>query len=675
MADKINEAVEKEVTCPLCLEIFKEPKRLPCDHVYCKDCLQGLVAQRSIGRSISCPECRNVTDIPNNDVSNFPTAFSVNRLVEAFQETQEESEKHRQVTTDNPIKSCKVHATQPLALYCETCKTMLCRDCVLMTKDHAMHHYDYIEKFARKYQEKHEKGLQTIKEYEELLSQAQSKLVGVESTIATNENVSLEEIDRAFEDLHKTLEKNKQVLKQQLSQHYQSASHTAIENKHQIKSIQTQATTVTALVEGALRGNDEAFLTQEAEIDHIVENFQLKIEQFLSTVEPALQVPDVMSCEMLQKQLDTCNFLYTPADPTKSKIDLNTRTSTGRNTGCILTVNLVDSKGNKCLRGSQKLQVELYSFRDDTTTAGKIQRLSSGNVTISFSSLKRGRNRISVTVRGIHVANSPQSINFFKPVYQFNQPVALIGDLKRPAGLTSCGRSFLAIEYSRNTICKFNNTFEIFAEYGQDKLQGPIGLATDQERNVYVSTVKDHKLHKFGMNGMHIKTGKQGEQPGEFNYPMGLRINSRQELYVCDSRNNRLQVFDLQLNFKHVFGEQQGIKFHFPSDVDFDDSDNIYVCDSHNDRIQVFTPQGQFTHFIGYKTPEIKELQLPLKLSIFNGLLFVTQTKKDHVTVFETSGELVTRFGQGILQQPEGIQVDPDGYAYVSSHQSKIFVF
>ena len=56
----LNE-LESEVTCPLCHDIFTEPKRLPCDHVYCRQCLRGLVF-RSTTSSISCPECR--TDTP-----------------------------------------------------------------------------------------------------------------------------------------------------------------------------------------------------------------------------------------------------------------------------------------------------------------------------------------------------------------------------------------------------------------------------------------------------------------------------------------------------------------------------------------------------------------------------------------------------------------------------------
>ena len=38
----------------------------------------------SIQPSPSCPECRALTQLPNNDVNNFPAAFRINRLIEVF---------------------------------------------------------------------------------------------------------------------------------------------------------------------------------------------------------------------------------------------------------------------------------------------------------------------------------------------------------------------------------------------------------------------------------------------------------------------------------------------------------------------------------------------------------------------------------------------------------------
>ena len=59
----ILKRLQSEVTCPLCLDIFTEPKKLPCDHVYCRACLHGL-ALRNIDGTISCPECRMSVTIP-----------------------------------------------------------------------------------------------------------------------------------------------------------------------------------------------------------------------------------------------------------------------------------------------------------------------------------------------------------------------------------------------------------------------------------------------------------------------------------------------------------------------------------------------------------------------------------------------------------------------------------
>ena len=82
---RVKQVLEKEITCALCLDLFKQPKKLPCDHVYCRDCLRGL-ALRSLNATISCPECRTLTQVPSKDVNNFPTAFQTNWLIEAFQQ-------------------------------------------------------------------------------------------------------------------------------------------------------------------------------------------------------------------------------------------------------------------------------------------------------------------------------------------------------------------------------------------------------------------------------------------------------------------------------------------------------------------------------------------------------------------------------------------------------------
>ena len=679
MAGQIEQALEKEVTCPLCLDLFKEPKKLPCDHIYCKECLKGL-AQRSPNATISCPECRSVTQVTNNDVTNFPTAFRMNRLVEAFQEAKEETDFGKQAT-ESPTKSCTVHTSQPLALYCETCKTMLCRDCVIMSKEHAEHRYSYIREVAEKYRQKYEERLQTTGVLSELLLQVCSQISMVEGRIISEEATSQEEIDRAFEDLYNTLEENKRLLKRKLNQEYQSALDNLSKQKRDTESMQAETANVLMLIKGVLREANEYILAQEEVVERNVKKLESQFEQLPLTVsEPMLPAAEIISTETLHKYLDTCNFLYTPANPKKCQVEGSVLSRTEMGKPYVLKVDLVDSRGNRCLRGSHKIKAELSSSRDNTKTLGRINFLpqSPESASIIFESQNRGRNELSVKMRGVHIANSPRSVYVHMPPPQLGQPVAQVRNLKHPVGITRCRNSIFVIERSRNRILKLNTSYEVVSTYGEEELKGPFDLTTDRDMNIYVCTVSESSIHKFTSDGeLMWSTGGKGILPGQFNFPSGIRVSPQDELYICDSRNNRLQVFDLQLRFKRVFGSQGSGKgqFSLPADVDFDSSGNIYISDTNNHRIQVFNSQERHIRMIGYKRFGTSELQCPLNMHIVNDFLFVTEIQNNHIMVFKTSGELVTTFGKGILQQPEGIAVDVDGYVYVTSHSSKVFVF
>ena len=676
MAGKVKQALEKEVTCPLCLDLFKEPKKLPCDHVYCKDCLKGL-ALRSLNQSISCPECRTNTNVPNGNVNDFPTAFRMNRLIAAFQEAQEERDDHGEESTDGPT-SCTVHPAQPLALYCETCQTMLCRDCVIMNKDHQQHDYDYIDKIAEKCREKYAKRLQKTKEYGELSLQVNSQISKVVDKVESEETLRQEEIDRAFESLHNTLEENKRLMKRELSQQYQAAKDTLLHQKHQAANIQIEAGNITQLIEKALQCENGALVTQNNSIENKLETLEKQIEHLpLSVEEPLSPVPQVMNSETLQEKLRACNSVFMSADPKKCVIKGSFLTYAEIGTGCVLTMDVVDSNGDSCLTRPQKIKAQVRSLRDNTTIVGDIQHDSQGQVTISFEPLTRGRKELTVTVRGQHVANSPRSVYVHMPPTQIDKPVAEIHNLRRPCGLTLHENGILALEFYQNRLLKINASFKIAGIF-REGLWWPSECTTDKASNVYVTTVGDHMVHKFTSEGRHTRSiGGEGKQPGEFNYPNGLRINSQDKLYVCDSLNNRIQVFDLDLNFKREFGGPGTGKgqFSFPSDIDFDSSDNIYIADNFNHRIQVFTPQEEFIRIIGYKRFGSKDLQNPTSLHITNDKLFVTNHLKHNVAVFKTSGELTSTFGDGILHEPEGIDVDEDGYVYITSHSSKVVVF
>lgn len=77
-----------EITCPICLEEFEEPKVLPsCKHNVCRHCLQNLMRRKS---DALCPVCRSEFSLGPEGVKELPTNIE---LVEMVRRSREEREK------------------------------------------------------------------------------------------------------------------------------------------------------------------------------------------------------------------------------------------------------------------------------------------------------------------------------------------------------------------------------------------------------------------------------------------------------------------------------------------------------------------------------------------------------------------------------------------------------
>lgn len=63
---------QEELMCSICIEFFKQPRSLACQHTFCHECLELLAASSKASSSgevvISCPECRANIILPENGV-------------------------------------------------------------------------------------------------------------------------------------------------------------------------------------------------------------------------------------------------------------------------------------------------------------------------------------------------------------------------------------------------------------------------------------------------------------------------------------------------------------------------------------------------------------------------------------------------------------------------------
>ena len=77
-----------------------------------------------------------------------------------------------------------------------------------------------------------------------------------------------------------------------------------------------------------------------------------------------------------------------------------------------------------------------------------------------------------------------------------------------------------------------------------------------------VSDSNDHSMKVFSEEGVYkYKFRKQGGGDGEFNYPRFLSVSKSGHLFVCDTGNYRIQVFELNGHFVGKFGTKGSINW------------------------------------------------------------------------------------------------------------------
>lgn len=182
------------------------------------------------------------------------------------------------------------------------------------------------------------------------------------------------------------------------------------------------------------------------------------------------------------------------------------------------------------------------------------------------------------------------------------------------------------------------------ATLGDGDLERPTGVAVDSERQrVYVTDTPEHDVKVFDKeSGRLIKTiGERGNAPGTFNFPSYLNVGKKGKLYVTDSLNGRVQVFDKDGAFLRVvggFGDGSG-DFSAPKGSAVDSEGHLYVADAAFDKIQVFDQKGRLLLFFGSSGQGRGEFWMPTGLFIDDqNRIYVADSYNNRIQVFQFLG-------------------------------------
>jgi len=248
-------------------------------------------------------------------------------------------------------------------------------------------------------------------------------------------------------------------------------------------------------------------------------------------------------------------------------------------------------------------------------------------------------------------------------------------------------------------------------------LASPRGIAVDQEGNVFVADLGNHRIVKFGPQGEVVDVwGKQGTAAGEFKEPSGVAVDHQGDVYVADTWNGRIQKFSGQGEYYGEITSKTG-NFYSPRNVAVDsqgflyiadtgnscikkfDADanlvkrwgeygtgrdrfqetfgiwigpenQVYVGDAGNRRIKVYTAEGKFVREIRVKGWQ-SGVGWPMQAVDKNGIIYATDVQHNMIWIYNQEGKYLGSWGnkpgQEIFVSPLGIAVGPKGSVYVSN--------
>src|SRR5579872_3246807 len=136
-----------------------------------------------------------------------------------------------------------------------------------------------------------------------------------------------------------------------------------------------------------------------------------------------------------------------------------------------------------------------------------------------------------------------------------------------------------------------------------DGLVSPGGMAIDIEnRLLYVADIELDQVLVYDADTLKLKrkigspdTKHASTAPGDFARPGGVAVDHDGNVYVTDTLNNRIEIFDGDGKFVNMFGKAGDGPGYFsrPKGVAIDSDNHIWVADGQQDRVQVFNQEFQ----------------------------------------------------------------------------------
>jgi DNA-binding beta-propeller fold protein YncE len=204
---------------------------------------------------------------------------------------------------------------------------------------------------------------------------------------------------------------------------------------------------------------------------------------------------------------------------------------------------------------------------------------------------------------------------------KFTMPIAVTVD--------DADRIFV-VDSKQHQVSVLSANWEVEAVFGGENLERPVAAAIDNEnRFLYVVDAKASRLAVFDADRSTFLRflGKPSDPldpaEGTFSTPLGAAVDSDGNVFVTDTLNDRVQMFDADGGFVQMFGKQ-GVApgtFMRAKGIAVDSDGHVYVTDAEFSNVQVFDAEGRTLAVFGTRGTE------PGQFSLITGIFIDKQNR------------------------------------------------
>ena len=619
IAEEAVKKIDSKLECSICLDNFKQPKLLPCFHIFCKSpCLERLVVQDREGKSLHCPTCRHLVRLPDNGVAGLQTDFHIDHLFE-IRESLNKAKRSQKTSCEKckkfpatgfcrdcrkfvcdkctelhqmwedfadhkivglnevladatkllppkkQVPRCKKHSSMELKIYCESCSELICSDCTVRL--HQGHNFDLVGDVFPKHKEEIVSSLKPVRENLDKVNLAQ-KVFDTRAKEINDQRETVEaDINREIDWQHQILDQRRVQLVGSLDILTQQNLKDLVTQRDRIKVLYAKMSSCLEYAEGGLEtGTEGEVLAMKAPVLERIE--QITAEFDPATIQPQTGADIELATDELE-QVSQANREFGEVT-TKGSVSVEKSYATGNGSkyatnGKQATVELhtMTRKNKKCDK-KLNIKAELVHTKSRATIECEVKQ-ENGRQNITYHPVRRGKHNLHIRINEKHIRGSPYPIAITPSPQSLCKPVRVVRGLNGPRGTTTNSKGqVLVAERKGNCISVLTPEGEkkicTFGTKGsgEGQLNYPCGIAVDRDDNIYVVDNNNHRIQKFTSTGKFVAAvGNQGSNHLQFNYPIGICFNKRNNnLYVCDQGNHRIQVLTTDLTFVRCFGSK-----------------------------------------------------------------------------------------------------------------------